>query len=191
MNVTISQTAIPSIANFVSYMKGLKYDMQTLTNYKNAMISNLPSIIQSAIANGIQDGNRGYCCYRIPNNPNIWAFGFIYYPKYSTAMITGIFLRRAVQENKESHESSKNRNIVTLTESQLKSYIKDAAVEILKEGFNFPKNLSKAEATDRFLYLLSDLYLNGKITMDEHDQLSFYATWYGFNHDIHFKNKKT
>lgn len=78
------------------------------------------------------------------------------------------------------HESSERRTVI-LTELELKGYLKKAVRRVLAEAFDFPHGLSREEAEKRFFYKLSQLYLDGKITEDDGNELIHYGTYFSPN----------
>lgn len=75
------------------------------------------------------------------------------------------------------HESSERRTVI-LTESELKGHLKKAVRRVLAEAFDFPHGLSREEAEYRFFYKLSQLYLDGKITEDDGNELIHYGLYF-------------
>ena len=52
---------------------------------------------------------------------------------------------------------------------------------MLAEAFDFPHGLSREEAEYRFFYKLSQLYIDGKITKDDGNELIHYGLYYSPN----------
>lgn len=139
MNVVVSQNVVQGISAFVTYMRSISYNGQMLTRYKNNMLTYLPSLIQNTITKGLSANNRGYVYYRIPQNRNVWVFNFVFNPKNQVATIIGWGLRPLTQVNRtaiqEQEQKEKERNIVRITESKLKSIIDECVEKALNEKF--------------------------------------------------------
>lgn len=88
------------------------------------------------------------------------------------------------------HESSDKR-IIRLTEEDLRRCVKETLKRVLNETFRLPHGLSKNDVFEKFAWKLSDLYLKGKITEDDHEELSHYFLYFWPNYANGYKEDKT
>ena len=88
------------------------------------------------------------------------------------------------------HESSDKR-IIRLTEEDLRQCVRETLKRVLNETFRLPHGLSKNDVFEKFAWKLSDLYLKGKITEDDHEELSHYFLYFWPNYANGYKEDKT
>lgn len=178
MNVVVTQGAVDGISAFVNYMRRIGYNSQLLARYKNNIISQLPQLIQGTISKSNNSNNQGYVYFKIPKTAYVWVFTFAFNPMTQMSAITGMGLRPLKQVSgqpiqEETHKERKH-NVIRLTEADLRQCIR----EIVKRVMNQPHGLSEEDALLRFGECISKLYLAGKITEDEANELTHFGLYF-------------
>lgn len=183
MNILVSREVAGTIPNFVSYMKGKGLPRMAVENYKNGFIGFLRNYFLSA-----NPAKSGYCYYRIPADKNVWMVSYRMYPGSQSVVITGIALRELMGTGQSQEGGG---HVSRLTEEDLRRCVKETLKRVLNEKFRPPHGLSKKDVLEKFSWKLSDLYLKGKITEDDHEELSHYFLYFWPNYANGHKEDKT
>lgn len=186
MNITVSQNAVNAIPQMVSTLKSMGFPKLAVENCRTGIIAAIMRHFTS-----MNSKMPGYCHYDIPGRKYRFVFTYRMSPTHNMALITGVSIRKRPVENTGFPVNEEKRNVIRLTEEDLRRCVKETLKRVLNETFRLPHGLSKNDVFEKFAWKLSDLYLKGKITEDDHEELSHYFLYFWPNYANGYKEDKT
>lgn len=162
MNIIISQSVIDAIPWIVSTLKKMGFPLLAVENCKTGIINTIMNHFRSLSAN-----MPGYCYYDIPGQKYRFIFRYRISKDKGKTLLTGVSIGE-----RQLHEQK--RNAVRLTESDIRHCVKEVVSKVLNGAFDSPDGLSYEEVLEKFSKKLSSLYLKGKISEDDFNELSGY-----------------
>lgn len=179
MNIIVSQNVIDAVPWIVSTLKKMGFPRLAVENCKTGIVSAIMGHFRNLNAN-----MPGYCYYDIPGQKYRLIFRYRMSKDRTKALLTSVSTAE-----RQLHEQK--RDVVRLTESEFKDYVTKIALRALNEAFDFSNALSKGEVLERFSKKLSNLYLEGKISEDDFNELSHYFLYFSPNYTNGYKEDKS
>lgn len=177
MNIVVSQSVIDAVPWIVSTLKKMGFPRLAAENCKTGIITAIMKHFRNLSVN-----MPGYCYYDIPGQKYRLIFRYRMSKDRTKALLTSVStVERQLHEQK--------RDVVRLTESEFKDYVAKVALKALNEAFDSPDGLSYEEVLEKFSKKLSSLYLNGKISEDDFNELSDYF-YHFYPNATNWPNKK-
>lgn len=177
MNITISQNAVNAIPQMVSILKNMGFSNLAVENCKTGIITVIMRHFASMSSN-----MPGYCYYDIPGKKYRFVFSYRMSSTRNMVLITGVSLKERPLESKQLPVNEQKRNVIRLTESEMRHCMENLVRNVLKEVFDFPHGLSEKDVMERFSKKLSGLYLKGKISEDDFNELAHYFLYFSSNY---------
>ncbi len=166
MNIVVSQSVIDAVPWIVSALKKMGFPRLAVENCKTGIVSAIMGHFRNLNAN-----MPGYCYYDIPGQKYRLIFRYRMSKDRTKALLTSV---NTVE--RELHEQK--RNVIRLTEADIRHCVRAILAKVLNESFIKPHGLSQSEALEKFGECLSRLYLNGKLTEDEVEELTHYGLYF-------------
>ena len=178
MNIIVSQSVIDAIPWIVSTLKKMGFPQLAVENCKTGIIATIRQHFRNLSAH-----MPGYCRYNIPGKKYRFIFRYRMSNDRTKALLTGVSIGK-----RELHEQK--RKVIRLTEADIRHCIEKIMSRLLTEGFDFPHELSRKEVLERFSKKLSSLYLEGKISEDDFNELSHYFLYFSPNYANGYEEDK-
>lgn len=177
MNIIVSQHTVNGIPQLVSFLKSTGLPQLGVENCKRNIISAIMNHFTS-----ISSNMPGYCYYDIPGVKYRVTFSYKMFPEKSMVLITGMGIKERLMENKQASTSKTKHNVIRLTESEMRHCMENLVRNVLMEAFDFPHGLNEKDVMERFSKKLSSLYLKGKISEDDFNELAHYFLYFRPNY---------
>lgn len=125
MNITVSQNAVNAIPQMVSTLKSMGFPKLAVENCRTGIISAIMRHFTS-----MNSKMPGYCHYDIPGRKYRFVFTYRMSPTQNMALITGVSIRKRPVENTGFPVNEEKRNVIRLTEEDLRRMVKKAVRKV-------------------------------------------------------------
>lgn len=185
MNITVSQNAVNAIPQMVSTLKSMGFPKLAVENCRTGIISAIMRHFTS-----MNSKMPGYCHYDIPGRKYRFVFTYRMSPTQNMALITGVSIRKRPVENTGFPVNEEKRNVIRLTEEDLKHMVKKALMTIITEEYSLPTNLTPGDVMIGFGKILTKIDNSGILTNAEMNELVHLGLYFNPQYLCGYFNKK-